>query len=166
MEDYYRYGGFLQRAVAMLIDFGILMLIYLLLFLTEVFITGYAPQTRYWHWEEHSPTLLLMMIFLNMVYFTYFHCVTGQTPGKRMMALQVMTVGGGRLSVGRALLRWCGYVPSKWFFFLGFIWVLGNRKKRGWHDFIAGTVVVRLGVQPSLGDCGASDATNDGLRKR
>jgi len=29
-------------------------------------------------------------------------------------------------------------------FFLGFLWVAWDKDKQGWHDKIAGTVVVRL----------------------
>ncbi len=50
---------------------------------------------------------------------------------------------GERLSWGRALARAFGYFFSAIPLFLGFLWSGLNRRKRAWHDFIAGTVVIR-----------------------
>jgi len=35
------------------------------------------------------------------------------------------------------------YLISKLALYLGFIWIAFDRRKQGWHDKIAGTVVVR-----------------------
>jgi uncharacterized RDD family membrane protein YckC len=42
-----------------------------------------------------------------------------------------------------AFLRWVGYIISAAGICLGFIWIIFDRKKQGWHDKIAGTVVIR-----------------------
>ena len=49
-----------------------------------------------------------------------------------------------RSRVGSALLRLLGlYVIDGLVFYLGFIWIFVDKRKRCWHDLIAGTVVVK-----------------------
>ena len=50
---------------------------------------------------------------------------------------------GGPISVGQAILRLFGYWIDGLVFYLGYIWILIDKRKRGWHDLIAGTVVVK-----------------------
>jgi uncharacterized RDD family membrane protein YckC len=65
----------------------------------------------------------------------------GQTPGKWLLGLRVVGLGGGRVGFGRAALRFAGYLLSALPFYLGFLWVLGP-ERRGFHDRLAGTEVV------------------------
>jgi uncharacterized RDD family membrane protein YckC len=46
------------------------------------------------------------------------------------------------LTIGQALLRYFGYLVSLLPLGLGFIWVAFDKRKRGFHDLIAGSVVV------------------------
>jgi uncharacterized RDD family membrane protein YckC len=78
-----------------------------------------------------------------MVYFTYFHGATGQTPGKMALGLKVIQNTGAPMTFGVAFLRWVGYIISGIILDLGFAWIAFDRKKRGWHDMIAATYVVR-----------------------
>jgi len=50
---------------------------------------------------------------------------------------------GGPLSVSQAILRYLGYFVSTIPLCLGLLWVGFDARKQGWHDKIAGTVVVR-----------------------
>jgi len=43
----------------------------------------------------------------------------------------------------RGLLRWAGMEISGVVLFLGYLWILIDKKKQGWHDKIAGTYVVK-----------------------
>ena len=45
--------------------------------------------------------------------------------------------------MARTLLRTSGYVLSAVLFSLGFLWIGFDREKRGLHDWIAGTYVIR-----------------------
>jgi uncharacterized RDD family membrane protein YckC len=49
-----------------------------------------------------------------------------------------------------ALVRGLGAAFSILVFFLGFLWIAWDRDKQGWHDKIAGTVVVRVPRGQSL----------------
>jgi uncharacterized RDD family membrane protein YckC len=84
---------------------------------------------------------------VSAAYHVAFWTVTGQTPGKWLLGLKVQRLGGGRLTFGRALLRFVGYVLSALPFYAGFLWVLGPRR-RAWHDRLARTEVVYVRPRP------------------
>jgi uncharacterized RDD family membrane protein YckC len=83
-----------------------------------------------------------MGIVVTMLYFFLFHAARGQTPGKQLLGLMVLTVYGERPGVGRCLLRTFGYLLSVLPFSLGLLWVGFDREKRALHDWVAGTYVV------------------------
>ena len=53
------------------------------------------------------------------------------------------------MTFGLAFLRWVGYILSGIFLYLGFLWIAWDGRKQGWHDKIAGTVVVRRPAPPT-----------------
>ncbi|HEY8199393.1 MAG TPA: RDD family protein [Candidatus Limnocylindrales bacterium] len=78
------------------------------------------------------------------VYFPYFWTKNGQTLGMRPFKLRVvMDKDGGKVTMGPAILRLIGYWIDQIIFYLGYIWVLIDNRRRGWHDLIAGTVVIQ-----------------------
>ncbi len=92
------------------------------------------------------PALLLACAPLLIVaYNVGFWRASGQTPGKWIMGIRVVPIGGGRMGVGRCLLRIFGYVVSSLPLYLGFAWILGPQRL-GWHDRLAGTEVVYVGI--------------------
>jgi uncharacterized RDD family membrane protein YckC len=77
------------------------------------------------------------------VYFPYYWQKSGQTPGMKMLSIKVVRDrDGGPVSWGQAILRLLGYWVSGFVFYLGYIWIFIDKRKRGWHDLIAGTIVV------------------------
>ena len=84
-----------------------------------------------------------LLIFLFVIgYFVFFWAIVGQTPGKALLGIRVIPVQGRKLSVGRALLRYIGYWISTAGLLLGFLWILVDDRRQGWHDKISGTYVV------------------------
>jgi uncharacterized RDD family membrane protein YckC len=84
-------------------------------------------------------------LVLTGAYFAVSWAVDGQTLGMRAMRLAVQRSDGvPALSPARAVVRtlWLGLciLPA----FLGFVTVLFDRRRRGVHDLIAGTVVVHV----------------------
>jgi uncharacterized RDD family membrane protein YckC len=75
-------------------------------------------------------------------YFVLFWTVAGQTPGMRPMQLRVLTGNGTSPRAGRAILRFLGLLLAIAPLFAGFLPVLFDARRRGLHDFLAGTVVV------------------------
>jgi uncharacterized RDD family membrane protein YckC len=92
-------------------------------------------------------TALALLGIIGFLYFFIFTAVRGQTPGKRALGLRVIDGWGKRPSLGRALLRTLAYVPSLLVLALGFFWIGFDREKRGLHDWIADTYVIRAVTQ-------------------
>ncbi len=68
----------------------------------------------------------------------------GQTIGKMAVHIKVLSRTGGRLSLGRSVLRLLGYAASVAPLFLGVVIALFDRERRTLHDRLADTVVVEL----------------------
>ena len=158
MNSVIPYIGFWRRAFAMSIDWFILSTIAAFLFITGVtalnlsWIQGGLP----WPEDifESASTFMalysLALLCMNCFYFTYFHGVAGQTPGKMLFRIRVIRLDGVPMTPGIAFLRWAGYHLSS-IFLLGFLWVALDPRKQGWHDKIAGTVVIgERGESPQM----------------
>jgi uncharacterized RDD family membrane protein YckC len=134
--------GFGRRFVAYLIDGIVLWIIQLILLFCTGFVIAAASETN----EDISTgfSLINCLVLLIWVgYFVGFWATTGQTPGKMVMGIKVISIDGQPLSWGKAILRYIGYIISSLILSLGFIWVAFDAKRQGWHDKIAGTYVVR-----------------------
>lgn len=92
-------------------------------------------------------------IFLHAAYWIVFLGGCGQTPGKMALGLEVVSREGRAIGYGRAACRWLGMLLAMLPLGLGFFGVLVTRERRGLHDWLAGTRVVR-----------ASPARADSLR--
>lgn len=93
--------------------------------------------------------------------------LAGKTIGDAIMGFQVVDLAGGRMSFWRAVRRMIGVYVSAIPFFLGFIWVLFDKQRRGWMDKIGGTYVVYdWPAQPEevfLNDRVVKEMAKDGL---
>ncbi len=149
----YKFVGFWRRLVAYLIDNTIIGIIFFVLFLIAIiayFAGATSGEESEWIAALTDPTKIsslmiytwLLLLVLTIGYFTYFHGATGRTPGKMLLGLQVINQDGSPLNFGIAFLRSVSYLVSSVIFNLGFIWVAFDKRKQGWHDKIAGTVVI------------------------
>jgi uncharacterized RDD family membrane protein YckC len=67
------------------------------------------------------------------------------TPGKILLRMKIVDARTrGPISRTQALLRAFGYIISTLPLGLGFFWMSLNKKRQGWHDILAGTLVVRI----------------------
>jgi uncharacterized RDD family membrane protein YckC len=82
-------------------------------------------------------------VLLHAVYFVGFVGGGGQTPGKMLLGVRVVRRDGGGVGGARALGRWIGYGLVFATLGLGWIVALFDAERRGVHDRIAGTRVVR-----------------------
>lgn len=89
---------------------------------------------------------LALPAVLVMCLWVYF----GATPGKMAMSAKVVDADtGGPLTPTQSVIRYIGYVASLIPFGVGYLWIAFDRRKQGWHDKLANTVVVRpLGKEP------------------
>ncbi len=86
----------------------------------------------------------LVLFFLAFGYFTLFHFLVGQTPGKMLTGLRVETIDGEPLAFSQAFLRSVGGLLQLLPAGLGYLVTLANPDRRGWNDRLAGTRVVVL----------------------
>jgi len=149
----YNFAGFWRRLIAYFIDNAIICIVFFVLFMIAIsayFIGAAGAEESRWLADLTDPTKIssamifiwLFFLALTIGYFTYFHGATGRTPGKMILGLQVVSEEGKPLTFGIAFLRSVGYLVSSVVLNLGFIWAAFDRRKQGWHDKIAGTVVI------------------------
>ena len=91
-----------------------------------------------------GPADFLISWVLPAIAIVAFWFYRQATPGKSVLALRVVDADtGDRLSLGQAIGRYLGYFVSIIPLCFGLIWVALDSRKQGWHDKLAGTVVVR-----------------------
>jgi uncharacterized RDD family membrane protein YckC len=148
-------GGFWRRVGGGLIDLAVLVPVCLLLGWLASSLSGiHLPASRYRSldfWLDlllaSDPALLGglgLSIAIALVYALIFQITLGHTLGMRVAGLRVIDVYGDEPSTGRALARTAGYLASLATLGLGFLWIAFDREKRGLHDYLSGTYVVRI----------------------
>jgi uncharacterized RDD family membrane protein YckC len=77
-------------------------------------------------------------------YLALTHCLCGKTVGMMLTNTRIVDATSfDNPSRKQALVRALGYFVAAAPAMLGLLWMIGNRKRRGWHDFISGTFVAR-----------------------
>jgi uncharacterized RDD family membrane protein YckC len=84
-----------------------------------------------------------LFLGLGALYQIYLGGMIGQTLGKRLMGLRVISVRGLPPSPPRAIARYAALLLSVLPAGLGWLWCLFDREKRAAHDHLVGTYVVR-----------------------
>ena len=68
----------------------------------------------------------------------------GQSFGKRFIGIRIIRSDGSKVTYKTAILRhFIGYPISIFFGGLGIWWALWDGQQQGWHDKLAGTLVVK-----------------------
>jgi uncharacterized RDD family membrane protein YckC len=95
-----------------------------------------------------GPADFLVSWVLPAVAIVLFWIYRQATPGKMAIKARIVDAATGNVpSTGQMIGRYFGYYVSILPLFLGLIWVAFDRRKQGWHDKLAGTVVVRPRVR-------------------
>lgn len=133
------YAGFWIRTGAAIID-SILVLVIIVPALTAIYGAEY--------WESdllvHGSWDVLFNYVLPAIAVIIFWIYRSATPGKMITRLTIVDAKtGGKPSAGQFIGRYLAYYVSMIPLFLGFIWVGIDKRKQGWHDKLAGTVVIR-----------------------
>jgi len=137
--DNQEYAGFWIRVAAALID-SLVFLVVFALPLTLIY------GSEYWTSQTGVKGLWDVLItYLAPILITvWFWTKYLGTPGKMALRLRVLDANTGQaISTPKAIGRYFAYYVSALPLFLGFIWVGIDKKKQGFHDKLAGTVVVR-----------------------
>jgi uncharacterized RDD family membrane protein YckC len=86
----------------------------------------------------------LMVLLVTFFYLAITQCLCGKTFGMMLTNTRVVDAYTFESpSPQRMLARTAGYFLALAPALLGFVWMLFNRKRRGWHDIISGTLVAR-----------------------
>jgi uncharacterized RDD family membrane protein YckC len=133
------YVGFWPRVGASLVDTILIMLVAFPI-LTGYYGSGYWLDTRF----IVGPFDFLVSYVFPFAAVVWFWRSLQATPGKMLIGARVVDAETGQpLSVGQCVLRYLGYFVSMIVVLLGYIWVAFDARRQGWHDKIAGSVVVR-----------------------
>jgi uncharacterized RDD family membrane protein YckC len=130
------YAGFWQRAAAFLIDWLIVIVI-----AVPIMVVGFGIREVSLDPAEHSWDLLGFVLIAVTVIGFWRYC--GATPGKIALGVKIVDAQTGQPpTLGRFALRFVGYFVSAFPLYLGFLWAAIDRRKQGWHDKIARTIVI------------------------
>ena len=134
------YVGFWLRLWATLID-SLIMIIITAPLLLMVYGRNYFLMTGLFQ----GPVDLLISQVLPAVLVIALWSTRNTTPGKMAIGAKIVDAKTGKApSLGQYIGRYAGYFLAFLPLGLGLLWVGFDRKKRGWHDMLSGTVVVRL----------------------
>lgn len=73
-----------------------------------------------------------------------FWWLVGKTPGKAILGIQIVQVDDDPINLLNALRRLGGYGLGFATLGVGFLWILLDPQRRGWHDRLAGTKVIYM----------------------
>lgn len=138
MGDVMKYTGFWPRVGASLID-TVIMLVLTYPILISIYGWGYLDDDNL---VAGFADLLLSWVF-PLVAIIAFWVYRQATPGK--MAIQARIVDaktGQKPTLQQYIVRYIGYFLASIPLGLGIFWVAWDKKKQGWHDKLAGTVVI------------------------
>jgi uncharacterized RDD family membrane protein YckC len=145
-----KYGGFWIRLVAYIIDAIIVAIpVVILAFIIGAAIGVGSVATNAGQSSTNaaangaSGVIDLIAFLISAGYFIFFWS-TGQTLAMRLFGLRVVDANTGQpIGIGRAVVRYLGFIVSGLVCYIGFIWAAFDSRKQGWHDKIGGTVVLQ-----------------------
>lgn len=136
-----QYAGFWRRTAAALAD-GLFFLVISGVLLYAIYgkeIFSNEPRDLFFYGVFDALIDYLMPAVISVFFWTRYLA----TPGKMLLGCQVVDAASGkRLTLGQAALRYVCYVVSALPLGLGFLWVAWDKRKQGFHDKLAKTVVV------------------------
>ncbi len=93
---------------------------------------------------DNGPAHFVISVLIPAMAVVIFWVRRQATPGKILVHARIVDARTGSAPrTGQLLLRYVGYYVSGIALGLGFLWVAFDARKQGWHDKMAGTVVVR-----------------------
>lgn len=133
------YVGFWARLLASVVD-SLLVMIAIYPFLISYYGTGYFFRLSL----VAGPVDFLVSYVAPAVVVILFWIYRAATPGKMLIGAKIVDARTGKApSTGQLIGRYFGYYLSTLAFGIGFLWIAWDPRKQGWHDKLAGTVVVR-----------------------
>ena len=132
-------AGFVSRLAAGLIDVVVLAAV---IGVVNWLLITVEDLARPWSRTDLNEQLLAATPFLVVGYFVVFWRLTGQTVGKWLLGLRVVSIDGGPITIVRAIVRVAGYILSAVPLYAGYFLILADPHRRALHDRISRTAVV------------------------
>lgn len=154
------YAGFVSRAIAFLIDLLSVVLVQFLVVLIIRLSSNFLGLASILNWLDSmlgigsgitsnttvQVSIRIITVLSGVVVFNLYvatsWALVDKTLGQGLLGLRVLRTDGRRLTFPRAVRRSVGYILAALPLFLGFLWVLIDDRRQGWHDKLADTVVV------------------------
>ena len=151
-----QYAGFWRRVAAYLIDGFFInivsdVILAIVLFIVSAVSPGfeqsYSPMDLMLGTSTDIPTWYLLVtlgiVIIGIAYWTIATGWKGRTVGKLMLGMKVVRTDGSRVGYGRAFGRFWSYYLCWCTLGAGFLPIAWTRQKRGLHDLICDTMVIR-----------------------
>lgn len=101
--------------------------------------------------DNKNATIILIQLVsfalsfgVRAIYFIYFIGKNGQTPGKKLCKIRVVSADGSPVSYGKATGRFFGYFLSSLILGIGFFMAAWDEEKRALHDRLCNTRVIKV----------------------
>jgi uncharacterized RDD family membrane protein YckC len=93
--------------------------------------------------EQFAWQAFLLNEILPALLTLWFWIKYAATPGKLLFDCEIVDADTGNpINAKQAFLRYLGYFFSTFALGLGFLWIIWDKRKQGWHDKMAHTVVI------------------------
>jgi len=108
--------------------------------------------------RQGLPGFLFEMAIVSVI-IIFFWVKWGGTPGKSLLKMKIVDAKTNeKPGVTQSIIRYLGYFISFLPFLLGFVWIYYDKRKQGFHDKLARTVVI---IDRSKKDVPAEEKPND-----
>jgi uncharacterized RDD family membrane protein YckC len=131
-----QYVGFWERFLAFVVD-SIWVSIVIGLIVAAAYGGSLPPSSQ-------GLAASIIQLLLGAAAIILYWVFRSTSPGKMIISAIIVDADTlGRPSALQLVGRYCGYYVSILGLGLGFLWIAFDARKQGWHDKLAGTVVVR-----------------------
>ncbi len=140
-------AGFWARLLAFFIDTMVVVVVVVIMMFISSLVLGHSALEAFDFFFQQLSTLMaavFVFVLLLLVYLTTFTIFGGQTVGKMLIGLRVVGLDGHSVSTVGALRRALGMLVAGLPGLAGFLWTGFDLKRRGWHDYFGGTLVVHV----------------------
>jgi len=138
-------ASFWQRLFAFVIDTVVLSIIVGCISLAGLPNRSLGGNEQFQGWW--SAAWVIIQGVIPAIYYIYSYSTSGQTLGKHILKIKVVSIDGSPLNWAKGLIRTIGYITSSIPLNLGFLWSLGNKERQAWHDKMAVTYVVPANIK-------------------
>lgn len=149
------YAGFMSRAAGLILDY-VLVLALTALFVAATIVLFRTLGADLLACRAAAPTtnfglllcaggglvVLLEAMLTAPLYYVLCWGLIGQTVGQRVMGVRVIKMDGRQIGFGRSFVRFLACQLCLLTLGIGFLWVLVDDRRMGWHDKIARTYVI------------------------